>query len=159
MHFLFGLVLICSTALRSPGQPGSHKASLEKVRSAGKRELRAALRALDDHLRAHPKDAVAAVERCRLIGGSENPEDEPIDPQGPTFTDCLDRLERDFPDSGPALVYRMDGRYGAEAIAFGEKVLANPRVQLSAAEHGHLYERLAQAERNVGHAQAAARRA
>jgi membrane protease YdiL (CAAX protease family) len=159
MHFLFGLVLICSTAPPSPGQPGSHKAWLEKVRSAGTRELRAALRAFDDHLRAHPKDAVAAVERCRLIGGSQNSEDEPIDTQAPTFTDCLDGLEREFPDSGPALVYRMDGRHGADAIAFGEKVLANPRVELSAAEHGHLYERLAQSERNVGHPQAAARRA
>jgi tetratricopeptide (TPR) repeat protein len=149
-------LLIAASALPSPGTPGSHEPWLREIRSAGARKFRAALSAFDAHLRTHPADAVAAVERCKVIGGTENEEEQRLDPEAPTYADCLKDLERAFPESAAVVTYLMNFKWNADGVAFGRKALANARIAFSDAERGQVYERLSQAEKSLGHTDAAA---
>jgi hypothetical protein len=89
--------------LPSPGRLGSHEAWVQEVKSSDVRALQAALGTFDAYSRRHPSDAVAAVERCKLIAAATNRDDEePPDPQLPTLHDCLTGLEEAFPDSAVA---------------------------------------------------------
>jgi hypothetical protein len=50
----------------------------------------------------------------------------------------------------------MNFKWNADGVAFGRKALANARIAFSDAERGQVYERLSQAEKGLGHTDAAA---
>ena len=98
------LLALSPGALPSPGQAGSHEPWLREVRSAGARSLATALQTYDVYLREHPADVTAAVERCELISGALDREEDEPDPALPPLEDCARDLERGFPHSPAAVI-------------------------------------------------------
>ncbi|HET7788881.1 MAG TPA: CPBP family glutamic-type intramembrane protease [Myxococcales bacterium] len=140
------LLALFIAAIPAPNQPGSHEAWLRQIQSARAREFNAALQSFDIYLRAHPSDALTAIERCRLIGATESEDGDPIDPGAEPFDECLRKLEGAFPSSGAVAAYAMDSKWGEKAVAFARSVLADPQVVLSDAERAHVLGRLAVTE-------------
>src|SRR5215470_14779987 len=104
-------------ALPPPGRPGSHEAYLREVQSAGRRAFQDSLAAYDAHLREHPRDATAAIERCKLIAAEAATHEEdyepPADEGTPTRHDCLEGLARAFPLSPASVRYRLDSKWSS----------------------------------------------
>jgi len=135
--------------LPPPGRAGSHEAYLRQVQSAERRALQQALAAYDAHLRGHPGDVTAAIERCKLIAAEAAIHEEDDEPPGgagtPTHHGCLEALARAFPTSAPAVRYRLDFKWSNDAIAFAKEALANPKIAWTDGDRAHLYMKLARA--------------
>src|SRR5216683_216241 len=133
--------------LPPPGSAGSHEAYSRHVKSAELRALQDALEAYDAHLRKHPADAMAAVERCKLIAAEmashDDEESGPSDDgETPTHGGCLEGLAHDFPESVLAVRYRLDYKWSNDAIAFGKEALANPRIAWTNGDLAAVYVKL-----------------
>src|SRR5215471_3421874 len=145
-----------SEPLPPPGQPDSHESYVRTVKSAERRAYRDALAVFDARLRRKPDDVVAAVERCKLIGGllpsdedaSDDADDEGAEgaegaARGAAYGDCVRMLEQRFPRATPALAYRLSRKWGDEAIAFASELLADRQLAWSDRERASIYEKLA----------------
>src|SRR5215510_7383817 len=78
---------------QSPAVPfavaaGSHTQHVDRVRLSNQREYERVLALYDAHLRDHPDDVVAALEKCRFVERFAFSEDEPI---AESVSDDLDR--------------------------------------------------------------------
>jgi uncharacterized protein len=122
---------------------GSHKLHVDHVRTSNQREYERLLTLFDAHLRDHPDDVVAAVEKCRFIEPFAFAEDEPLIESA---SDDLDRC-REAIGSAPyaneplAELYLLESKWADEGIAAGEQLVAAstswPR-QLRAELHARL---------------------
>ena len=133
--------------LPPPGNAGSHEAYWRHVKSAELRALQDALETYDAHLRKHPADAMAAVERCKLIAAEvaahDDEESGPSDDrETPTHAGCLEGLAHDFPESVLAVRYRLDHKWSNDAIAFAKEALANPRIAWTNGDRAAVYVKL-----------------
>ena len=116
---------------QSPSVPsdvaaGSHKQHVDYVRNSNQREYERILTLYDAHLRDHPDDVVAAVEKCRFVERFAFAEDESFVESAP---DDLERCQ-DAVGSGPyaaeplAQIYLLESKWGDEAIAAGEQLVS-----------------------------------
>jgi len=158
MHFvLLGFLLgVGPQALPSPGKPGSYEAWMREIRLADEHAIESAMRAFDRYVREHPKDVVAAIERCKLIHAVTSREDEEPPPGFPSFEDCLNGLES-FSDSAVAISYRIDVKWDDGLVAFATEALANPRIAWTDGDRAHVYARLARVEQGRGRLEPASR--
>jgi membrane protease YdiL (CAAX protease family) len=136
--------------LPSPGEADSHLAYASQVSSAGDAALARFVAAYDAHLARFPRDAVAAVERCKLLNASLRTNDD--DEDAPASGDAgLQELSRDcprwlaarFPDAKEALLYQLDRKWGNEAVTLAEDLLARRALRWSVRERAHLHASLA----------------
>jgi uncharacterized protein len=96
------------------------EASLRQIQNARQEAVRAAVGQLDGYVDGHPQDAVAAVERCKLIratSGSDD-DDEP---------ECLQSLMKDHPRSTEVILYRLQTASGEGTWKAARDALADPR--------------------------------
>jgi membrane protease YdiL (CAAX protease family) len=133
-----------TAALPSPGQPGSHEPYALAVKSAGDQALKSALARYDAALARAPSDAVAAVERCKLIGATMDDSDEGDTERGELFNACVAMLEQRFPHAAVAALYRLELKWGEAAVAFGQAILADPQLRWTDAERAQVYRKLSQ---------------
>lgn len=146
---LAGFAAAAPASLPPPGQADSHDAWAREVKAAEERAFRAALASYDRARARAPEDAVAAVERCKLLGAlthrDEDGEalDEDDQRRADLYAACLDELDARFPESAPVRVYRLDDKWGDEALAFGRRLLADRKLVLGDRDRAHVYERLA----------------
>lgn len=158
---LAGSAAAAPASLPPPGQRDSHDAWAREVKAAEERAFRAAL-ANYDRARAHaPEDAVSAVERCKLLGALTHRDDEgdALDEDDQRRADlyaaCLDELDAHFPESPAVRVYRLDDKWGDEALAFGRRLLSDRKLALGDRDRAHVYERLARVLSSQKHAREA----
>lgn len=141
-----GAVAPLPRGLPSPGHPASHQAHAQAVKAAEREALRQALGRYDAHAAKFPDDAVAAVERCKLIAATipnRDDDDEPDDERSAMLGPCIAALEHRHPHSAAAALYRFDRTWGDEAIALANQILADPRIRLSDLERANVYAKLA----------------
>ena len=142
----FAVLALSAPSTSAPGEAGSHQIWLRDIKSAQERALQTALDAYDAHLRAHPEDAVAAVEQCKLIAAAmardDEEEDEVVERLRRSHSDCVKGLEERFPDSTLAVSYRIDLKWGKEASALAEQALSNPRLSWTDPERAHVHAKL-----------------
>ncbi|MDB4966739.1 MAG: family intrarane metalloprotease [Myxococcales bacterium] len=131
--------------LPSPGQVDSHTAYAAAVKSAGNQALQKAVARYDAHLARFPRDAVAAIERCKLVGATlSEDEDEEDEGRGAMFDACVGALDERFPHSAAVAVYRVDRQWGADARTLASRLLGDPQIRWSDLERAHVYAKLAQ---------------
>lgn len=114
---------------------GSHFHFIERLQAAEKRSIDETVALYDEHLRRHPEDATAAIERCRFLSealydGEENPLEQ-------EFGDCLADLERRFPLQPEATLYRI--RVSSDGAEVVEALLADPDLDWPPAARAQLH--------------------
>jgi membrane protease YdiL (CAAX protease family) len=144
--------------LPPPGTPDSHAAYARLAKSAGSAALAKFVARYDAHLARFPRDAVAAVERCKLLESvsSSDDDDDSVDDDDDSHDSdpetarlaslsraCADGLAANFSDAKEALLFRLERKWGDEAIPFAEQLLALRTVSWSRGERARIYERLA----------------
>ncbi|MEZ4333302.1 MAG: type II CAAX endopeptidase family protein [Myxococcota bacterium] len=110
-----------SEALPLPTVPGAGERWAERVEQATDQEAARVLAQFDAWMKAHPTDASAAVERCRLLDRVAYDEEG----FGVRLTEeaerCRDRLERAFAATLPYKAYAVERAWGDEALAAADR--------------------------------------
>jgi hypothetical protein len=88
--------------LPDPARPGSHEEYLERLQGAREAEYARLLARYDAHVAAHPRDVIAAIERCRFVESAES-ESEPEEPGA-----CGAELAARFPEDPEVLLFRAE---------------------------------------------------
>ncbi|WP_118178563.1 CPBP family intramembrane glutamic endopeptidase [Paraburkholderia phosphatilytica] len=103
---------------------------------------------LDQYRRAqhdHPKDASLALAQCRFISTFAWSEDLSwSDVAGKDLDACSTALGKQFPDDADVALYMLDRHFGAEAVAYGEPLVARSQ-NWSVAQRAHLHATLSRA--------------
>jgi uncharacterized protein len=122
---------------------GVHEALIERVNQAQSREYESVLESLDAFIKAHPKDADVAVERCRFVGHFAGLEDAPIESAIDRSDECSEELEHAaFPDEAPVELYLLELLWGEEARKRGQDLLP-PSTHWEPKRQARLHEQLA----------------
>lgn len=114
-----------SPALPSDVAAGSHQRHVDDVRKSSQREYERVLSLYDAHLRDHPRDVVAAVEKCRFVELFAYAEEESIIESA---SDDLERC-RDALGLAPYVaepltqIYLLESKWGDEGITAGEQLV------------------------------------
>jgi hypothetical protein len=138
-------------ALPDPGSPGSHAAYAQQLGRARDSEYARLLARYDAHLAAHPRDALAATERCRFVERAQA-EVEHADPEA-----CTEALARRFPDHPEVVLFRAETLAPEDVIALEAQVAQ--AEGWSEAQRARLLERAARALFDRGRVDQAFRRA
>lgn len=169
--------LAAGLALAAPAARAAGTASEEMklLRTRMATESRKVLAEYDAHLRAHPDDAAAAIERCRFtwyagdeVGALEEldeeeseaeAEDAEEEGQKEEEKDCASELSERFPKEPAVLLFRLSHTWGAEGIALAESIVADTSVRWTDRSKAELYADLAWKQWAVGKFPEAARAA
>lgn len=129
-------------SLPSPDTPESHLSYLEAVANAKDTVFNELLARYDAFRLEAPDSVTAAIERCSYIAGSDvlNEEyvsdDETWEERNDLLNECLAELQEQFATHPDAVVYRLEQKWGDEAIAFGDEVLSGMATDWSPADRG-----------------------
>jgi hypothetical protein len=124
-------------------EAGVHEALIERVNQAQSREYESVLESLDAFVKAHPKNADVAVERCRFVGHFAGLEDVPIESAIDRSEECNEELEHAaFVDEAPVELYLLELLWGEEARKRGQELLP-PSIHWEPKRRARLHEQLA----------------
>lgn len=114
-----------SPAFPSDVAAGSHKQHVDDVRSSNQREYERVLALYDAHLRDHPRDVVAAVEKCRFIEPFAYAEDESVvESASDDLEGCRNALGYAPYVAEPLTqIYLLESKWGDEGITAGEQLV------------------------------------
>lgn len=117
---------VAADELPRPETHDGHEAFLAYLRAAESRAFDVLLARYDEHLRAHPHDVVAHVERCRFLSAAQCGEEQGC-PHWEEHERCIERL------------------WGEEVVERGESLLAGPAKSWPAADRAAIHARIAAA--------------
>jgi membrane protease YdiL (CAAX protease family) len=160
------LSVLVPSPLPEPGASGSHKQWLRAAAHNAHQALLVALEQYDRYRRDHPDDAVAALERCQLLGGADDDErggEEEDEPEPlPDARACAEQLYRDFPASLEVALFHATRIWGSEHTEQLEALLRDRQIPWTDAARAQVWAHLSQiwnVEHKPQHAGLYARRA
>jgi membrane protease YdiL (CAAX protease family) len=132
------LILASDSLLAAPKQSpsfpsdvadGSHKQHVEYVRTSNQREYERVLALYDAHLSDHPRDVVAAVEKCRFIEPFAYAEGESfVESASDDLERCRDALGfAPYVAEPLTQIYLLESKWGEEGITAGEQLVGAER--------------------------------
>ncbi|MCL6265845.1 type II CAAX endopeptidase family protein [Flagellimonas myxillae] len=145
LFFFFFCYLSNSQNAPNFGDLESHKYYVGQLENSKDQDFQRIIGLYDNHIRNHPSEVTAMVERCRFIGNSYYDEYEGYNLKFEETQDCIEQLYGKFPMHPQVLIYRAENLYGEEkldALQESLRSMSNGKWNWVNIEKGLIYEML-----------------